>query len=105
VSRAALYRLVDVARTPADLSNQATRNAELRRLFVKPTVRLSDDETPGVFEVYVQDERSREERLLERIPAEPLARLLACLPDGCGPSGVTLAVCCYQVGLSAGGEI
>jgi hypothetical protein len=94
--------LVEVPRIPADLSSQAARNAELRRLFVKPTVRLSDDDTPGVFEVYVQDEQSRQERYLDRIPAEPLARLLACLPDGCGPSGVTLAVCCYQVGLRAG---
>jgi len=93
-----------VARIPADLSSQAARNAELRRLFVKPTVRLSDVETPGIFEVYVRDEQSRQERYLDRIPAEALARLLACLPGGCGPGAVTLAVCCYQVGLSAGRE-
>jgi hypothetical protein len=91
-----------VTRTPADLNNQATRNAELRRLFVKPTVRLSDEDSPGVFAVYVQDQHAGQERLLDRIPGEALARLLACLPDGSGPGAVELAVCCYQVGLSAG---
>jgi hypothetical protein len=94
---------VTVPRTPADLNNLSTRNAELRRLFVKPTVRLSDEDSPGIFDVYVQDERAREERLLARIPGDALARLLACLPDGAGPNAVELAVCCYQVGVDAAG--
>ena len=62
-----------MSREPADLGNQALRNAELRRLFVKPTVRLSDAEHPGVFDVYVLDERSREERHMGAIPGEALA--------------------------------
>ena len=90
-----------MSRAPVDLGNQATRNAELRRLFAKPTVRLTDAESPGVFEIYVLDERSREERRLGAVPADALARLLACLPDGAGPAGVTLAVCCYEVGVSS----
>ena len=40
-----------MTRTPADLGNLAPRNAELRRLFVKPTIRLSDEDSPGVFAV------------------------------------------------------
>ena len=91
-----------MSREPADLGNQALRNAELRRLFVKPTVRLSDAEHPGVFDVYVLDERSREERHLGAIPGEALARLLALLPDGAGPGAVTLAIRCYDVGLMVG---
>jgi hypothetical protein len=91
-----------VTRSPADLSNLAARNAELRRLFVKPTVRLTDEDSPGVFAVYLQDEHSRQERLLDRIPGEALARLLACLPDGAGPGAVELAICCYQVGADTG---
>jgi hypothetical protein len=92
-----------VTRTPADLNNLAARNAELRRLFVKPTIRLADEDSPGVFAVYVQDEHARGERLLHRIPGEALARLLACLPDGAGPGAVELAICCYQVGVDSGG--
>jgi hypothetical protein len=93
-----------VPRTPADLTSLAARNAELRRLFVKPTVRLTDEDSPGVYAVYVQDERAGRERLLDRIPGEALARLLACLPDGAGPNAVELAVCCYQVGVDTGGR-
>jgi hypothetical protein len=87
-----------VTRPQADLGNLAARNAELRRLFVKPTVRLTDEDSPGVFAVYRQDEHARQERLLDRIPGEALARLLACLPDGAGPDAVELAICCYRVG-------
>jgi hypothetical protein len=87
-------------RTPADLGSQAARNAELRRLFAKPTIRLSDDETPDRFAVYMLDQQTREERCLGRLPGEQLARLLACLPDGAGPGGVALAICCYRVGLT-----
>ena len=90
-------------RMPADLGSQAARNAELRRLFAKPTIRLSDDETPGRFAVYMLDQRTREERCLGRLPGKPLGQLLACLPDGSGPDGVALAICCYQVGLAVGG--
>jgi hypothetical protein len=90
-----------VSGEPVDLSNQAVRNAELRRLFAKPTVRLADDDHPGVFDVYVLDERSREERKLGSVPGADLARLLACLPDGAGPSGVTVALCCYRIGSGA----
>lgn len=93
-----------VTRAPADLSNLAARNAELRRLFVKPTVRLTDDDSPGVYAVYLQDEHTRQERLLDRIPGEALGRLLACLPDGAGPDAVELAVRCYQVGVDTGGR-
>ena len=85
-----------------DLGSQAARNAELRRLFAKPTVRLVDDETPGEFAVYVLDQQARRERCLGRLPGETLARLLACLPDGAGPDGVALAFCCYRVGADAG---
>jgi hypothetical protein len=81
-----------VTRAPADLGNLATRNAELRRLFVKPTIRLSDEDSPGVFAVFVQDRNAREERLLGRIPGEELAQLLAGLPDGAGPEAVERAI-------------
>ena len=91
-----------VERTPVDLGSQAARNAELRRLFAKPTVRLVDDETPGEFAVYVLDQQARRERCLGHLPGETLARLLACLPDGAGPDGVALAFCCYRVGVDAG---
>jgi hypothetical protein len=91
-----------VTRAHADLGNLAARNAELRRLFVKPTVRLTDEDSPGVFAVYLQDESSRQERLLDRIPGEALARLLALLPDGAGPDAVELAIRCYQVGAGTG---
>jgi len=87
---------VIVTRAPADLSNLATRNAELRRLFVKPTVRLSDEDSPGVFAVYVQDRNARHERLLDRIPGDALAQLLAGLPDGAGPQAVEAAIRRYQ---------
>lgn len=82
-------------REPADLTNLATRNAELRRLFVKPTVRLTDEDSPGVFEVHVLDQRARRERLVARVPADELARLLAELPDGAGPEAVEAAVAAY----------
>jgi hypothetical protein len=91
-----------VTRIHADLSNLAARNAELRRLFVKPTVRLTDEDSPGVFAVYLEDPSTRQERLLDRIPSEALARLFACLPDGAGPDAVELAVRCYQVGVDTG---
>ncbi len=81
-----------MTRPPADLNNLAARNAELRRLFVKPTIRLSDEDSPGVFAVYVQDDHGRGERLLGRIPGDALAQLLAALPDGAGPNAVELAV-------------
>ena len=91
-----------MTRTHADLGNLAARNAELRRLFVKPTIRLTDEDSPGVYAVYRLDESSRQERLLDRIPGEALARLLACLPDGAGPEAVELAIRCYQVGADTG---
>ena len=91
-----------MTRPHADLSNLAARNAELRRLFVKPTVRLTDEYSPGVFAVYLQEEHARQERLLDRIPADALSRLFACLPDGAGPEAVELAVRCYQVGVDTG---
>jgi hypothetical protein len=85
-----------VSRTPADLGNLAVRNAELRRLFVKPTIRLSDEDSPGVFAVFVQDRNARAERLLGRIPGDDLARLLADLPDGAGPEAVERAIRDHQ---------
>jgi hypothetical protein len=91
-----------VTRPHADLSNLAARNAELRRLFVKPTVRLTDEDSPGAYAVYLQDQHGGRERLLGRVPGEALARLLACLPDGAGPDGVELAIRCYQVGVDTG---
>jgi hypothetical protein len=94
---------VIVTRTPADLDNLATRNAELRRLFVKPTVRLTDEDSPGVYAVYVQDRHGGGERLLGRVPSGALARLLAGLPDGAGPDGVEGAVRRYQADVGAGG--
>ena len=81
-----------MSRTPADLGNLAVRNAELRRLFVKPTIRLSDEDSPGVFAVYVQDRNAREERLLGRIPGQALAQILADLPDAAGPEAVERAI-------------
>jgi hypothetical protein len=89
-------------REPSDLTRQAARNAELRRLFAKPTVRLTDEDSPGVFAIHVIDQRTKDERLVDRIPAEPLGRLLACLPDGAGADGIELAVCCYRIGVASG---
>lgn len=86
----------------ADLGNLAARNAELRRLFVKPTIRLTDEDSPGVFAVYRLDESSRQERLLDRIPGEALARLLAWLPDAAGPDAVELAIRSYRAGPDTG---
>ena len=65
----ALLKIADRDPPPADLSNLAVRNAELRRLFVKPTVRITDEDSPGAFAVYLAGSARR-----QRAPSGPRAR-------------------------------